>query len=176
MQNLVAAEQTVAPLFRRSFKDRNFQSDQVLGNIWQSVRSSEGGSRMSSEAAAYFPGALAIRPGVRESVACDTEVPLELLDTVQSQEDAHQGPTETAAPISELSDNLVLEQVQQRDKARTWSRVFRAGHTWKGTAAKNGDTQQPFGCVFYPKDKSSIVYGFDLNQQFYVKRTSVFQA
>jgi hypothetical protein len=59
---------------------------------------------------------------------------------------------------------------------RTWSRVFRAGHTWKGTAAKTGDTQKPLGCVFYTKDKSPIVYGFDLNQQIGVKRTSVFQA
>jgi RNA polymerase sigma-70 factor, ECF subfamily len=70
---------------------------------------------MSSEAA-YFRDALASRPGVREPAVCETEVPLGLLDTVQSPEDALQGTIETAAPISERSDRLLLEQVQQGDK------------------------------------------------------------
>jgi hypothetical protein len=131
---------------------------------------------MSSEAAAYLPDSLASRPGVREPAVCEIKIPLGLLDTVQSPEDALQGPTETAVPNSELSDNLLLEQVQQGDKAQTWSRVFRAGQTGKGTAAKTGDTQKPFGCVFYTEDRSPIVYGFDLNQQLGVKRTSAFQA
>jgi putative zinc finger protein len=42
--------------------------------------------------------------------------------------------------------------------------------------AKNGDTQKPFGRVFYTKDKSLILYGYDLDQQKGVDRASTFQA
>jgi hypothetical protein len=42
--------------------------------------------------------------------------------------------------------------------------------------AKSGDTQKPFGRVFYTKDKSLIFYGYDLDQQRGVKRASTFQA
>jgi hypothetical protein len=42
--------------------------------------------------------------------------------------------------------------------------------------AKTGDTQKPFGRVFYTKDKSLIFYGYDLDQQKGVKNASVFQA
>jgi hypothetical protein len=42
--------------------------------------------------------------------------------------------------------------------------------------AKTGDTQKPFGRVFYTKDKSLVFYGYDLDQQRGVKRTSTFQA
>jgi hypothetical protein len=42
--------------------------------------------------------------------------------------------------------------------------------------AKTGDTQKPFGRVFYTKDQSLIFYGYDLDQQPGVKRTSTFQA
>ena len=42
--------------------------------------------------------------------------------------------------------------------------------------AKSGDTQKPFGRVFYTKDKSLIFYGFDLDQQQGVKKVSAFQA
>jgi hypothetical protein len=42
--------------------------------------------------------------------------------------------------------------------------------------AKTGDTQKPFGRVFYTKDKSLIFYGYDLDQQRGVKNVSTFQA
>jgi len=42
--------------------------------------------------------------------------------------------------------------------------------------AKTGDTQKPFGRVFYTKDKSLVFYGYDLDQQRGVKTASVFQA
>jgi len=42
--------------------------------------------------------------------------------------------------------------------------------------AKTGDTQKPFGRVFYTKDKSLIFYGYDLDQQRGVKKASTFQA
>jgi hypothetical protein len=42
--------------------------------------------------------------------------------------------------------------------------------------AQTGDTQKPFGRVFYTKDKSLIFYGYDLDQQPGVKNAGVFQA
>ena len=42
--------------------------------------------------------------------------------------------------------------------------------------AKTGDTQKPFGRVFYTKEKSLIFYGYDLDQQRGVKKASTFQA
>jgi hypothetical protein len=42
--------------------------------------------------------------------------------------------------------------------------------------AKTGDTQKPFGRVFYTKDKSLVFYGYDLDQQHGFKKASTFQA
>ena len=42
--------------------------------------------------------------------------------------------------------------------------------------AKTGDTQKPFGRLFYTKDRSLIFYGYDLDQQRGVKAASTFQA
>ena len=42
--------------------------------------------------------------------------------------------------------------------------------------AKSGETEKPFGRVFYTKDKSLIFYGYDLDQQPGVKQAGVFQA
>ena len=42
--------------------------------------------------------------------------------------------------------------------------------------ARTGDTQKPFGRVFYTKDKSLIFYGYDLDQQHGLKKAHAFQA
>jgi hypothetical protein len=42
--------------------------------------------------------------------------------------------------------------------------------------AQSGDTQKPFGRVFYTKDKSLIFYGYDLDQQPGIKKAAAFQA
>jgi hypothetical protein len=42
--------------------------------------------------------------------------------------------------------------------------------------AQTGDTQKPFGRVFYTKDKSLISYGYDLDQQPGLKKAGAFQA
>ncbi|HXC95939.1 MAG TPA: hypothetical protein VNU92_09565 [Edaphobacter sp.] len=42
--------------------------------------------------------------------------------------------------------------------------------------ARTGDTQKPFGRVFYTKDKSLIFYGYDLDQQQGIRNASTFQA
>ena len=41
--------------------------------------------------------------------------------------------------------------------------------------AKNGETQKPFGRVFYTKDKSLVFYGYDLDQQKGIARDASFQ-
>ena len=41
--------------------------------------------------------------------------------------------------------------------------------------AEAGNTRKPFGRVFYTKDKSLVFYGYDLDQQHGIKRTSSFQ-
>ena len=41
---------------------------------------------------------------------------------------------------------------------------------------QSGETQKPFGRIFYTKDKSLIFYGYDLDQQPSVERAGVFQA
>jgi len=42
--------------------------------------------------------------------------------------------------------------------------------------AKTGDTEKPFGRVFYPRGKSLIFYAYDLDQQKGIERVSTFQA
>jgi len=42
--------------------------------------------------------------------------------------------------------------------------------------AKTGDTQKPFGRVFYTRGKSLIFYAYDLDQQPRIERASTFQA
>jgi hypothetical protein len=41
---------------------------------------------------------------------------------------------------------------------------------------QSGDTQKPFGRVFYTKDQSLIFYGYDLDQQPGIKKAGAFQA
>ncbi len=41
---------------------------------------------------------------------------------------------------------------------------------------KSGDTEKPFGRVFYTKDQSLIFYGYDLDQQGDLKKDTSFQA
>jgi len=42
--------------------------------------------------------------------------------------------------------------------------------------ARNGETQKPYGRVFYTKGKSLIFYAYDLDQEGGVKKASIFQA
>lgn len=42
--------------------------------------------------------------------------------------------------------------------------------------ARNGETQKPYGRVFYTKGKSLIFYAYDLDQEAEVKKASIFQA
>src|SRR5580704_11546839 len=71
---------------------------------------------MSSEAAAYFPDALANRPELREPADYAPEIPLGHVDAVETPSEEIQNPPESCHPISDLSDRLLLEQIQQGDK------------------------------------------------------------
>jgi hypothetical protein len=42
--------------------------------------------------------------------------------------------------------------------------------------AGNGDTQKPFGRIFYTKDKSLVFYGYDLDRQKGTRKDAAFQA
>jgi len=68
---------------------------------------------MSSEAAAYFPDALVSTAKVRGAAHCAPEIPSELHDSSESTSDVPDPLVETVPQISELSDRLLLEQVQQ---------------------------------------------------------------
>ena len=70
---------------------------------------------MSSEAA-YFPDALVSRPDVRDAANSASEDQFELGDTVEPPSEGIQDPAGSVIPISDLSDRLLLEQVQQGDK------------------------------------------------------------
>lgn len=71
---------------------------------------------MSSEAAAYFPDALESASELCELEDRSSQISVGLLDRVEPTEKAIQGPAEAVIPISELTDRLLLEQVQKGDK------------------------------------------------------------
>ena len=70
---------------------------------------------MSSEAA-YFPNALARTPGVRGQGQCVSEGPTESLDTPRFQDRVAERPARAIPANSEVSDELLLEQVANGDK------------------------------------------------------------
>lgn len=71
---------------------------------------------MSSEAAAYFPDALANRAELREPEDYAPEIPLGHVDAVETPSKEILNPSESCHPISDISDRLLLEQIQQGDK------------------------------------------------------------
>ncbi|MGA9673041.1 MAG: RNA polymerase sigma factor [Terracidiphilus sp.] len=71
---------------------------------------------MNSEAAAYFPDALAGAPEVREAAHYAPEIQTELPDEAQTASDVPLHPAATVFRISEISDELLLEQVREGAK------------------------------------------------------------
>jgi RNA polymerase sigma-70 factor (ECF subfamily) len=66
---------------------------------------------MTSEAAAYFPDALASASEVRGSVQGAAAIPSDLPDNVQSNTSTSRACTNTVVPIAEISDETLMEQV-----------------------------------------------------------------
>jgi hypothetical protein len=115
------------------------------------------------------------------------------LETLQNKLDhaAEQNLKETAqfveqqTRISELSASLrergqkVAQDEQLLEHDRDIRNLIGARDLYIAEiydVAKNGDTQKPFGRVFYTKGKSLVFYAYDLDQQPGVKRASTFQA
>ncbi len=83
-----------------------------------------------------------------------------------------------SAALEEKNGEIAREQ-QLLDHDRDIRNVIGARNLYIAEiydVAKNGDTQKPFGRVFYTKDKSLIFYGYDLDQQRGLKKDSTFQA
>jgi len=76
-------------------------------------------------------------------------------------------------------DREIAQQQQLLDHDRDIRNVIGARNLYIAEiydVAKNGDTQKPFGRVFYTKGKSLVFYGYDLDQQRGAKKDSAFQA
>jgi RNA polymerase sigma-70 factor (ECF subfamily) len=77
---------------------------------------------MTSEAAAYFPDALANTPEVRGTSTSAEAIASDLPDTVRPY--SSEAVAKSAIPIAEISDELLLEQVGKGDK-EALSQIFR---------------------------------------------------
>ena len=76
-------------------------------------------------------------------------------------------------------DKAIAEERELLDRDRDVRNLIGARNLYIAEiydVAQTGDTQKPFGRVFYTKDKSLIFYGYDLDQQPGVKRAGAFQA
>jgi RNA polymerase sigma-70 factor (ECF subfamily) len=89
---------------------------------------------MNSEAAAYFPDALANASEVREAAQYAPEIPSELLDQAQSASDLTVHPAATVVRISEISDELLLEQVREGAKEALGVLFRRHAHSIRNVA------------------------------------------
>jgi hypothetical protein len=79
----------------------------------------------------------------------------------------------------EDKDKTIAEERELLDRDRDVRNLIGARNLYIAEVydvAQTGDTQKPFGRVFYTKDKSLIFYGYDLDQQPGVKKAGVFQA
>ena len=99
------------------------------------------------------------------------------LDTVQALA-ANQQVEELRASV-EVKDKEIAQDQELLQYDRDIRNLISARNVYMAEiydVAKTGDTQKPFGRVFYTKDKSLVLYGYDLDQQRGVKKASTFQA
>jgi hypothetical protein len=98
-------------------------------------------------------------------------------DTQQSV--ALKGQVNDLNKATEEKDKEIAEQQELLDRDRDIRNLIGARNLYIAEiydVGQSGDTQKPFGRVFYTKDKSLIFYGYDLDQQPGVKKAGVFQA
>jgi hypothetical protein len=115
------------------------------------------------------------------------------LDTLKSKLDQSSSQTaresaqsvEQQTRINELSASLhdreqkITQDEQLLDHDRDIRNLMGARDLYIAEiydVAKTGDTQKPFGRVFYTKGKSLVFYAYDLDRQPGLKRASTFQA
>jgi hypothetical protein len=98
-------------------------------------------------------------------------------DTQQSL--ALKGQITDLNKVIEDKDKQIAESRELLDRDRDIRNLIGARNLYIAEiydVGQSGDTQKPFGRVFYTKDKSLIFYGYDLDQQPGLKKASVFQA
>jgi hypothetical protein len=118
-----------------------------------------------------------------QSNALSLEARLSLIGKATS-EDAQQSlalkgqVNDLNAAIKE-KDRQIAEERELLDRDRDIRNLIGARNLYIAEIydiGQSGDTQKPFGRVFYTKDKSLIFYGYDLDQQPGVKKARAFQA
>jgi hypothetical protein len=98
-------------------------------------------------------------------------------DTQQSL--AMKGQVNDLNKAIEDKDKQIAESRELLDRDRDIRNLMGARNLYIAEiydVGQSGDTQKPFGRVFYTKDKSLIFYGYDLDQQPGIKKAGVFQA
>jgi hypothetical protein len=92
---------------------------------------------------------------------------------------ALQGQVNDLNKAIEEKDKQIAESKELLDRDRDIRNLIGARNLYIAEiydVGQSGDTQKPFGRVFYTKDKSLIFYGYDLDQQPGVKKSAAFQA
>ena len=98
-------------------------------------------------------------------------------DTQQSL--ALKGQVSDLNKAIEEKDKQIAESRELLDRDRDIRNLIGARNLYIAEiydVGQSGDTQKPFGRVFYTKDKSLIFYGYDLDQQPGIKKAGAFQA
>lgn len=99
-----------------------------------------------------------------------------LQDTAQSL--GYKAQIEELNVAAEIKDTEIAQQQELLQHDRDIRNLIGARNLYIAEiydVAKTGDTQKPFGRVFYTKDKSLVFYGYDLDQRHGLKKETAFQ-
>lgn len=116
-----------------------------------------------------------------ESNALSLEARLSLIgrETSEDTQQALKGQVNDLNKAIDEKDKQIRESRELLDRDRDIRNLIGARDLYIAEiydVGQSGDTQKPFGRVFYTKDKSLIFYGYDLDQQLGIKKAGVFQA
>jgi hypothetical protein len=118
-----------------------------------------------------------------QSNALSLEARLSLIDK-ETSEDTQQALA-LKRQVNDLNqaidekDKQIAESRELLDRDRDIRNLISARNLYIAEiydVGQSGETQKPFGRVFYTKDKSLIFYGYDLDQQPGIKKAGAFQA
>jgi hypothetical protein len=120
---------------------------------------------------------------VAQSNSSSLEARLSLIGKETSEETqqalALKGQVNDLNKAIEEKDKQIRESRELLDRDRDIRNLIGARNLYIAEiydVGQSGDTQKPFGRVFYTKDKSLIFYGYDLDQQPGVRKAAAFQA
>jgi len=118
-----------------------------------------------------------------QSNAASLEARLSLIGKETSEDTqqalAFKGQVNDLSKAIEEKDKQIAESRELLDRDRDIRNLIGARNLYIAEiydVGQSGDTQKPFGRVFYTKDKSLIFYGYDLDQQPGIKKVGAFQA